>query len=204
MSKAQKPKGAVNQYPVREIRGPWMDGGGAMSGMPAIVVELGGTRYRSLYQIEEDVKAVQDRMGTSSPAWAAVIGDERYADNNLYLQLKVGRSLKCYTETDGTSPMCPDGRLPMWDHVALRARLPLPSWKLHTQLFHSVVALLPATPAHLETFSGILDRLAFNGQRFVEGPGAPSVAAQLGRNWRASVPTIITEGVKRAKPKARA
>lgn len=175
-------------YHVCRIVSPWMSGVGAVSGLPMTLVRLGpGGRALDPNALSDEVEVVRRRATgyLSLPRYVAVIGEQGYIDNDLLVLLKSRLRVLGYTETDGKKPMADEtGRLPMWDHVAVRPRLPCE--ELRCELFHSVAIRGPFSLDHLAAFSAYLDKLGYNGPRYVEGQSDDKrdAVAAMGWNWR--------------------
>ncbi len=175
-------------YNVCRIVSPWMSGVGAVSGLPMTLVRLGpGGRSLDPHRMAEEIEAVRRRAKSyiSLPRYVALMGDHGYIDNDLLILLKSRLRVLGYTETDGRKPMCDEtGRLPMWDHVAVRPKLPCA--ELRCELFHSVTTRGPFEIGDLAAFSAYLDKLGYNGPRYVEGRSDDKreAVAAMGWNWR--------------------
>jgi hypothetical protein len=176
-------------YHVRRMVCPWMAGTGFIAGLPVFMMDIGqGGDKVSSDDIVSWICKYRAKHHKFSPRWLAVIGDDDARDNELLLFARVRGQLLTYVETDGTRSICDhDDRLPMWEHVAIRATLPLPEIK--TEIFHSVSVRAGFTLEDLVKFSDQLDRLAYNGVRYIEG-GAEnvSIVARMGKNWRLTRP----------------
>lgn len=187
----------AESYPVSRTEYPWMGGSGFLSGLPVVLLELQeGAPLTPLDAIIESLARRQRSLGARAPRWLAVLGDTRYADNDLAVRVRVHvGTLLTLVETDGTRPMWDQrsGRLPMWDHVALRARLPLPGGVVRTERYHSVVVETPVEDGMVEALHHALARDRFEGPRYVCGRGAPTAAARAGRDWRATAPLVRDE-----------
>lgn len=179
-----------DSYPVDRIIYPWLGGVGFAMGLPVVLVELRhGAPSLTGDAIVAKVARLRRPLRDRAPRWTAIIGDTRLADNDLLLGLRVHVQCSTYIETDGSAPMCGrDGRLPMWEHVAVRVALPAD--KIHTERFDSVVVRDVPQDDDLSRFSAYLVKLGYNGPRYVEGRGAPTVVARAGRDWRATAPLV--------------
>lgn len=180
-------------YPVSRIEYPYLGGVGFLSGLPVVLVELQEGAPRT--SIDNVVRAVhRKRVGLRerAPKWVAIQGDTRLADNDLALMLRTHVQCPVCIETDGRAPMCDParsgGRLAMWDHVAVRVKLPVP--RIVTERFHSIVVNSPCGLSDLVAFDLFLDKNGYNGPRYLDGPGSPSAACAVGKDWRVTASLI--------------
>lgn len=177
-------------YPVDQFTHPWFGGVGFLCGLPVVRIDLSpGGKQVSCEQLVQDIKAIRKEQGAYAPRWAAITGVTRYADNDLLLAIRVHCAMQVCIETSGNESMCDrHGRLPMWDHVSVRVSLPMEGLKC--ERFDSVIVHPNGSRENMDAFSAYLDKLAFNGPRFVTGKGDISAVSRCGRAWRATRPIV--------------
>lgn len=127
------------------------------------------------------------------PRWIAFIGDPAVADQEIVVATRFILSTLSYGESTGSAAYAtqvPDGRLPMLDHLAVRINA-YPADPLKVELFHSVVAKPDAGLKGFARLSDYLDRLPFNGPRFISSkdygtpdPIAVAASERFSKNWR--------------------
>lgn len=177
-------------YPVSRYRVPWISGDGFLAGLPVFLIEMDSASPKvPLDDLVSVVAKDRRKRGDRAPRWVAIIGDTQHADNELLVSLRaLTRSLVCI-ETAGESSMCDyTGRLPLWDHVIVRAKPSLP--KLSVEVFHSVVIAVKEDDQDLTPISAHLDKLAYNGPRFISGPASKKAVVKFGRDWRMTMPVV--------------
>ncbi len=160
------------QYGVERVQWPYLSGEGFLAGLPVACITLNRSAKGEQLSGDALVQAVKDALPPiemQRPRWLAILGGDGVADNDLLVRLRTRLQMLTYFETSGLAPMCDSrekgGRLAMYDHVCVRARLPLA--RVRCELFHSVVAC-GGDNKQLKEFSVQLDKLAFNGPRFVQ------------------------------------
>ena len=128
-------------YDVKSIDYPWFNGIGFLQGRPSIRINIGKSeksRRLTAHQIAAKISSIAPMRKEQSPRWVAIIGETSQADNTLKLVLGSTIGKLTYIESHGARSMCDStGRLPIWDHVCLRTKVPADPEKI--QIFHSVI-----------------------------------------------------------------
>jgi hypothetical protein len=156
-------------YPVDPIQWPYFHPVGVLAGMPVILIRFNPSS-RVRYTADEIVRSISDVIPeeqTSRPRWVMMLGGDGIADNDLFVMMRARLNLLVYYETSGEAPMCDTGgseRLALYDHVCLRTAKAGP---FACEFIHSVISENPRLRESFERLSVMLDRLPFNGPRFL-------------------------------------
>lgn len=193
----------AESYPIADLCWPWYGGVGAFAGVPCVRLALGPSRRRMTgHDLIDSVRGMLPLAAANRPRWFYVT-DAPLArfDNELLLLIRTLLAMRTAIETDGREPMAADQpRLPIYDHVVVRA--PMPLAVIRTQLFHSVVLDGTPTAAAIRATDETLAAHGYRGPRYiVAADPAPlsSVAAvtAAGGDWR------MTQPLRAVAPRAR-
>jgi hypothetical protein len=185
-------------YHVRKLASPYTGAVGALAGACVHLLDLAGqpgagTVPMVSEEIYYDFKALQPREPVAKPRWVYLPGDPSAVAGELLLWVRVRLECLLHVVTDGTAitDLCTN-QMPVLDHAAVRIDHVCPK-AITTQIYHSVIAGYKLPEHEVHKLNVLLDRLAYNGPRYLEMPIGGCLARErllrtLGRAWLASRP----------------
>jgi len=189
------------QYTITGIQNKWINGIGHLAGRPVIAVRFApkGTPKSMTLTGQQLARRIATFGGEEDMQrgcrYVALLGNTRQCDHELFKIVTSKLGKLAYIESEGVHRMSEDGvrgRLPLWNHVALRIdELTESDDPFRIEIFHSVI-IHRASLEELARFTMQLEKREFRGERYlVNNKINQALAKRFARTWS------VTERVKK-------